>query len=160
MKNEHASNGLAEDLIRSFVQVGCAELHSKTLYEKAVGELENGINVDLDDSESIQKQLEKIEHLRNDINEQAQLRRKLMLYLYDMYGANKDYWCEVKHMGLAMYCVFEAYQASNDDPALLDLAMETNKAFLKALSAFIGVEIVECASCFDDLLSAREKGDN
>lgn len=158
MKNEHATSGLAEDLIRSFVQVGCAEVHSKTLYEKAVGELENGIGIDLNDPDATQKQLEKIERYRNDINDQAQLRRKLMLYLYELYEGDKEAWCLVKHLGIGAYCLFESYQASDDDPELLDLALEANKAFLKALSVFIGVEVVECASCFDDLLKA--KGDN
>ena len=43
MENKHSSDGIAEDMIRSFVQVGCAELHAKTLLEKFSAELENGI---------------------------------------------------------------------------------------------------------------------
>ena len=43
MKNIHSSDGMAEDLIRSFTQIANAELHVKTLLEKRISELENGM---------------------------------------------------------------------------------------------------------------------
>lgn len=150
--NRHSSDGIAEDLIRSIVQMGCAEVHAKTLYEKAVGDLEN--KVDGNDEEAVKKQVELIDRHISEINSYASLRRKLMLYLFNMYHGDKSYWCEIKHLGIAMYTAFEAYQA-NEDPELLDLALEANKAFTKALSAFLGVEITDCAACFADMLKEK-----
>lgn len=157
MENKMSTSGLAEDLIRGIVQTGCAEVHTKTLYEKAVGELENGIGIDLEDGEAVQAQLEKIGNYKDEINSLAQLRRQQMLALYNMFeGANTEGYCNVKHLGIASYVIFEAYEASDDDPELLDLAVETNKAFLRALSRFLGLEIVECAACISDLLRGQE----
>ena len=155
MKNEHSSDAMAEDIIRGIVQTGCAEVHAKTLYEKAVGELENGINVDLEDSDAVQAQLEKIGRLREEIDSLAQVRRQTMLYLYNMYEGDKTYWCQIKHLGIGAYCLFEAYQASDQDQGLLDLAMEANKAFIQAMSAFLGIEITQCAACFGDALKGE-----
>lgn len=157
MKNENSSDGIAEDIIRAIVQTGCAEAHAKTLYEKATAELENGI-IDPDDTESVEAQVEKINDLTDEINELARIRRSAMLSLYEMYKGDKTYWCMIKHLGIASYTLFEAYQASDDDRDLLDLAMEANKAFIRALSHFLGVEITECAACFADMI--RAKGDN
>lgn len=156
MRNENSSDGIAEDLIRSIVQTGCAEAHAKTLYEKATAELENGI-IDPDDTESVTAQVEKINDLTEEINDLARLRRSAMLSLYEMYKGDKTYWCMIKHLGIASYTLFEAYQASDDDRDLLDLAMEANKAFIVALSHFLGVEITSCASCFGDMLRAKER---
>ena len=150
--NSHSSDGIAEDLIRSFVQMGCSEVHAKTLYEKAVGDLEN--KVDGNDDDAVKKQVEKIDRHIKEIGEYASLRRKLMLYLFNMYDGDKSYWCLVKHLGISAYTLFEAYQA-NEDPELLDLAMEANKAFTKALSAFLGTEITDCAACFADMLKEK-----
>lgn len=157
MKNIHASDGLAEDLIRSFVQIGCAEIHAKTLLEKSLGEVEEGI-IDTENEEVLSKHLEKIDRLQDDIDELADIRRKMMLKLFRMYDGDKSYWCQVKHLGIAMMTAFEAYQASDRDEDLFQMALKTNKAFIKALAAFIGVEIVECASCFADLLKGEEHG--
>lgn len=156
MKNEHSSDGIAEDIIRSIVQTGCAEAHAKTLYEKATAELENGI-IDPDDTESVSAQVEKINDLVDEINELARIRRSEMITLYEMYQGDKTYWCMIKHLGIASYTLFEAYQASDDDRDLLDLAMDANKAFVRALSHFLGVEITECAACFADLIKAKER---
>lgn len=148
--NKHSSDGIAEDLIRSFVQMGCSEVHAKTLYEKAVGILNN---MDGDDPK-VKEQVEKIGRHIEEINEYASLRRQLMLYLFEMYDGDKDYWCLVKHLGISAYTLFEAYQA-NEDPVLLDMAMDANRAFTKALSAFLGTEITDCAACFADMLKEK-----
>lgn len=158
-RNEMSSSGIAEDLIRAFVQVGCAESHAKTLLEKATAQLENG----LVESEKIQEQVDHINDLTDEINELAELRRGMMRYLHSMYpDGNKDYWCMIKHLGVGAYTAFEVYQASDDDPDLLNLALEANKRFTKALTHFLGTEISECAACLSDYLSGTndvlEKG--
>lgn len=157
MENKHlnkAADGIAEDLIRSIVQTGCAEVHAKTLYEKTLGELEEGI-VDVDDPEVVGKHVAKLDELTEEINALAELRRKTMVCLYEMYEGDKTYWCQIKHIGIASYTLFEAYQASDDDKELLDLAMSANKAFIRALSHFLGVEITECAACFADMVKSK-----
>lgn len=150
------SDGAAEDMIRSFVQVGCAEVHMKTLLEKYNAELEEGI-IDIYDKEVVDKQLEKIEETTKEVNDLAEVRRGIMLRLFDMYSGDKDYWCVVKHLGIGAYTLFEAYQASDDDSELLNLALEANKRFIKALTHFLGVEVTECAACFADILKARKE---
>lgn len=161
MKNVHSSDGLAEDLIRSFVQMAIAEQHVKTLIEKRVSELENAL-IDIDDLNEIAKNGEELINLKSDLQCYATLRRADMLYLYKIYGekGNKEMWCTVKHLAIAMYTAFEAFQASENDEYLLDLALEKNKSFIRALSQFLGVEITECASCFADILKGGiENGD-
>ena len=156
MENKHSSDGIAEDMIRSFVQIGCAETHAKTLLEKYQAQLENGI-IDVTKPEVIQAQVEKIDDTVQEITSLAQLRRGIMLRLFELFDGDKDYWCEVKHLGIGAYTLFEAYQASDDDPTLLNLANEANKRFIKALTRFLGVPITECASCFSDILKAQKK---
>lgn len=155
MENINSSNGIAEDLIRSFTQVMCMEIHTKTLIEKRISEIENGMVND----EDIPKQLEVIQGLKDDIEEQAEVRRSIMLYLYNLYGqkGNKEYWCMVKHASGAMYTMFEAWQASDRDEELLSMAIQINKMFVKSLTCFLGVEITECSSCFSDILKAGLK---
>lgn len=155
MENKHSSDGLAEDLIRAFVQVGCAENHAKTLLEKANSELEEGI-IDAENSNALADQLEKINRLTDETNRLADLRRKMMLKLKEMYpDGNHSYWCMVKHLGVGAYTAWEVYQASDDDPDFFNLSIEANKAFIRALSCFIGVEVVECAACFSDILKGE-----
>lgn len=151
------SDGAAEDMIRTFVQVGCSEVHLKTIHEKTVAELENA---DPDNEELIQSYLEKISQTTEELNTLAELRRGIMLHLYNMYDGDKDYWCMVKHLGIAAYTMFEAYQASEDDPDLYDLALEANRAFIRAMTHFLGVEITDCAACFADALKAERKTDD
>lgn len=154
MKNENASNGIAEEMIRTFVQLGCCELHVKTTIEKKVSELENGMVPE----DNVQDFMKDIEDLRKDLIEYAQLRRETMLSLYEMYPAgNKEYWCLVKHLGLAMYTAFESWQASDDDENLFYIYQQANKLFVKAMSKFLGVTITECASCFSDILKAESE---
>lgn len=158
MKNIHASDGIAEDLIRSFVQIGAAEMHAKTLLEKRISELENGL-IDTDDETAITEQLVKIDDAKVDLIQFAEMRRADMLYLYQLYGkqGEKEKWCLVKHLAIAMMTAFEVWQASDEDEALLEMALRKNKAFIRALSQFLGTEITECASCFSDILKGEKE---
>lgn len=151
MNNPHA-DGTAEDLIRSFIQIGCAENHAKTILEKTEAELNNGIITDQDE---IQDAVEKFQDTLEEVNSLANLRRRMMLRLFEMYDGDKDYWCMVKHNGIAAYTAFEAYQATDDDPEMLEIALEANRRFINSLSRFIGADIKECASCMSDYLKAK-----
>ena len=161
MKNEHSSDGIAEDLIRSFVQIGSAEMHAKTLWEKRVSELENGL-VDVESDAGLDAQLMRIASAAEEMKELAAMRREDMLYLYKLYGeqGDKEQWCMVKHLGIAMMTAFEAWQASDDDVALSEMALRKNRAFIRVLSQFLGVEVTECASCFADILKGEMNSGN
>lgn len=149
MENPHSSDGIAEDLIRSFVQFGSAEMHLKTLVEKTLAKIENPSP---DDSDDLMEQLVGYE---DQMEEVASLRRKAMLALFELYNGNKDAWCLVKHLGIGAMQIFEAYQASDNDVELFNLWVESNKAFTKALCVFLGVEITDCAACFADMLKEK-----
>ena len=155
MENKHATDGIAEDIIRSFVQIAVLEMHIKTLLEKRISELEHGMI----DEDNIEDQLATIKMLEIEIHELAELRRGDMLYLYEMYGSagDKEQWCSVKHLAIAMMTAFEAWQASDYDSFLLRAALKKNQQFIKSLSAFLGVEITECAACFADILKVDKK---
>lgn len=142
---------MAEDMIRSYIQFGCAEIHAMTLYFKATAELENGL-VDTADNEVLSKQIEKCGMYREDIDTYANLRRGIMRNLFEMFDGDKDLWCQAKHLGIGAMTLFEAYEASDNDPALLQMAYEANKAFTKAMSRFLGIEITDCAACISDAL--------
>lgn len=157
-KNPYSESSQAEDLIRALVQMGCAEVHAMTLYFKATAELDNGL-VDVTNSEVVQKQIERIEMFKEDIQTYADLRRRMTKALFDLFDnkeKDKLLWCQIKHLGLSAYQIMETYEASDDNSELLMLAYETNKAFTKAISRFVGVEVTECASCLGDAL----KGEN
>lgn len=150
--NKMSESGIAEDIIRSYIQFGCAEIHAKSLYEKTIAELNNGL-IDVEDSEAVAKHLERAEMFKDDINNYASLRRDVMRSLLELFpDGDKSMWCQAKHLGIGMMTLFEAYQASNDDVALLHLAYEANEAFTNAMSRFLGVEITSCASCFADAI--------
>lgn len=149
--NKLSEVGYAEDLIRSYVQFGCAEIHAKTLYEKAQAELENGL-VDVENPVTLQSQLDKCEAYRQDIDEYSGLRRSIMRKLFEMFDGDKDMWCQAKHLGIGAMALFEAYQGSDNDPELLNMAYEANKAFVKAMSRFLGAELTDCAACMSDFL--------
>ena len=146
------SDGIAEDLIRAFVQVGCAEIHVKTLVEKYNAKLENGL-VDLETE--LDNQTEKIQDATDELNKLAELRRDMMKKLFDMYDGDIDWHCATKHLGVGAYTLFECYEASDDDPELYTMALEANKRFIHSLSHYLGMEIVECAACFADAISAK-----
>ena len=150
--NLMSESGIAEDIIRSYVQFGCAEVHAKSLYEKTIAELNNGL-IDVEDSEAVQKHLERAEMFKEDINDYANMRRDIMRKLLDLFpNGDKSMWCQAKHLGIGMMTLFEAYQASDDDAELLHLAYQANEAFTKAMSRFLGVEITSCAACFADAI--------
>lgn len=159
MRNDKSSSGIGEDLIRAFVQFGAAEMHLKTLYEKTLAEIENGV-VDTEDAEAVRSHLEKLDGYRQDIIDTAQLRRQTMFMLSDMYPeGDKDAWCLVKHLGIGAMTAFEAWQASEDNPMLMSLAIDANKAFVKAVTRFIGTEISDCAACLSDYLKGGGETD-
>lgn len=155
-KNINSETGQAEDLIRSYVQFGCAEIHAKGLYEKATAELDNGL-VDVSDPEVLEAQLAKVNGYREDINAYADLRRSIMRKLQSMFpDGDRNMWCQAKHLGIGVMTLFEAYEASDDDAELLSMAYEANRAFVKAMTRFLGVEISDCAACFADSLKGVE----
>ena len=152
--NKNSEVGSAEDLLRAIVQMGAAEIHAMGLYYKTTAEMENGL-VDVDDPEVLQKQIEKSNMYLEDIETYATLRRQMTTALQNMVGteeADKDMWCMVKHLGLSMMQCFEAYENSDNNLELLNLAYEANKAFTKAVTRFLGIEITSCSSCLSDSL--------
>ncbi len=154
MVNRSSEVGAGEDLLRAIVQMGAAEIHAMGLYYKTTAEMENGL-VNVDDPEVLQKQIEKAEQYQTDIETYATLRRQMTTALMDMVGtddANKDLWCMVKHLGLSMMQCFEAYENSDNNLTLLNLAYEANKAFTLAVTRFLGIEITSCSSCLSDAL--------
>lgn len=155
-KNLMSESGIAEDMIRSYIQFGCAEIHAKTLYEKTIAELNNGL-VDVEDAEVVQKHLDKAQMFREDINDYAELRRGIMRKLLEMFpNGDKSMWCQAKHLGIGMMTLFESYQASDDDAELLNMAYKANEAFTKVMSRFLGVEITSCIACLSDMLRGDE----
>lgn len=153
MENKYSTSGIGEDIIRSFTQVASAELHTKTLLEKRVSEVENSMVKD----EDIPKQLEKIESLKEEVQEYADIRRTQMIYLYKLFGEKGDIeqWCLVKHLSMAMYTSFEAWQASDNDSELLSIALDINKKFIETCTKFLGTEITSCAACFADIMKGE-----
>lgn len=147
------SDGAAEDLIRAFVQIGCAEGHTKTLLEKFNAELSNGI-IDPMEEDVVKAQIYKINDTTEELDMLAELRRGIMRHLMDTYGADKDYWCMVKHIGVGAYNLFEAYQATGD-ATLLNLSLEANARFVKSITRFLGTEISDCAACLADAIKAK-----
>lgn len=157
MKNKDSETGMAEDMLRSIVQLGATEIHYQTLYNKAVAELENGI-IKVEDDDARLSQLDKIARYREEISSVADLRRRMMRKLFSMFDGNKDAWCLIKHLAIAMMTAFEAYQASDDDSELLDIYYDINKEFNKAITDFLGMEITDCSACVSDFLKGENNG--
>lgn len=153
------SDGAAEDIIRSFTQLVCTEEHYKTVIEKHNSELNNGI-VDADDSDAVSRHIELLTDAVDELGQVAEIRRALMLRLQSEYGADPHYWCIVKHLSAAAYNAFEAYQASDNDAALMTAWLDINARFIKALTRWLGVEITECASCFSDIIKGKGVSEN
>lgn len=154
--NSFSSSGIGEDLIRAIQQMCCSELHLITLYQKTIAELENGL-VDLDNEDVRTAHFEKAEQYREDLVNVTQIRRQMMVKLFEMFDGDKDVWCMVKHLGSASYVAWECYLASDDNPDLLSIALESNKLFTKYLTQFLGMEITSCSSCLSDLLRGKEQ---
>lgn len=158
-RNLSSEVGAGEDLLRAIVQMGAAEIHAMGLYFKTQAEMENGL-INVEDNEVLQKQIEKAEMYREDIETFADLRRQMMSALMEMVGtddANKDLWCMVKHLGLSAMQTFEAYENSDNNLALLNIAYDANKAFTRAVTRFLGVEITDCAACFAESMRGVER---
>ena len=151
MVNEFSEVGFAEDLIRSYVQFGCAEIHAMNLYYKSVAEMENGL-IEVEDSDVLNAHIEKTDGYHEDIETYANMRRGVMRKLMSLFDGNKDMWCQAKHLGIGAMTLFEAYEGSDNDPELLSMAYEANKAFVRAVSRFLGVELTDCAACLSDSL--------
>lgn len=156
-KNEFSTSGLAEDFTRAMIQMACAETHLKTLYEKTIAEMENGM-IDVENAEIRNAQIQKANDYREDLIETAQLRRRMMKKLFDLYGdGDKDAWCMVKHLAISNMCAWETWQASDDDPELLEIAYDSNRMLVKYLTRFLGMEITDCAACLSDMLKAEKE---
>lgn len=156
MRNKDSETGMAEDMLRSIVQLGATEMHYQTLYNKARAELENGL-IEVENDDIRLAQLDKIERYRSEINDIASVRRRMMKHLFNMFDGNKDAWCLIKHLGIASMTAFEAYQASDDDLDLLDIYYDINREFNKAVADFLGIEITDCAACLSDFLKGDDK---
>lgn len=155
MKNKDSETGKAEDMLRCIAQLGTTEVHYQTLYFKARAEMENGL-IDVADTEVLNEQMKKIERYQDETQSIAEIRRKCMKKLFDMFdGGNKDEWCVIKHLSIAEETAFEVWQASDNDLSLLDIAYEINEELSKAVTAFLGMEITSCAACASDALKAE-----
>ena len=150
------SDGMAEDILRSITQLICAEGHYKTLIEKYDSELNNGLIGEEDATDYVERINEAVDELQS-VSEE---RRALMLSLQDQYGGDTHYWCLVKHLAAASYNAFEAYQASDNDAAMLTRYLKIHKRFIKAAAAWLGFEPMECAACFSDALKGNEGTDD
>lgn len=148
------SDGAAEDIIRSFTQLICTEGHYKTLIEKYNSELNNGLTDDP------QGTIERMNDAMDELTLISELRRSLMLRLQEDYGGDTHYWCVVKHLSAAAYNAFEAYQASDNDGALMTVWLDINARFIKALSRWLGFEPMECSACFADAIKGKGVKDN
>lgn len=156
MRNADSETGMAEDMLRSIVQLGSAEIHYQTLYNKYRAELENGI-IDVTDDDIRISHIDKMEYYRDEINDIAELRRRMMRKLFSLFSSgNKDAWCLIKHLGIASMTAFESYQASEDDAELLDIYYDINREFNKAVTNFLGAEITDCAACVSDFLKGEK----
>lgn len=150
------ADGRAEDLIRSIQQLVCSEGHYKTLIEKYHSEMENGI-IDVENDEERLAHIEKLNGAIEEMNLIAETRRSLMLHLMEMYPkANRDQWCNFKHLAAADYTAFEAYQASDNDALALNLWLSIHARFVNVTTRFLGTEITSCSSCLTDILRGGE----
>lgn len=149
--NKYSEVGQAEELIRAFVQFGCAEIHAMGLYYKTLASMENGM-VEVSDGNILEAYLAKCDMYREDIENCANMRREIMRKLFEMFEGDKDLWCMVKHLGIGAMQMFEAYEASENDEELMQMAYEANKSFVWAITRFLGVEIGDCAACLSDAL--------
>ena len=154
------SDGLAEDTIRTFQQLACTEGHYKTLIEKYSSELNNGL-IDVADEAVLSAHLDKLNGVIDELGAVAGLRRDVMLNLMNAYeGHDPSMWCAVKHLSVAAYCAFEAYQASDNDGDLLNQWLNINARFVNAVTRWLGTEITDCQACLSDILRAEKKGED
>lgn len=150
--NKDSTSGMLEDLLRSTQQLAAMELHAKTALEKADHELSVVEDV------MLQERLIKVQKAENYLEKVTDLRRKGMKLL-SSYATTLDEtkWCEVKHVMMASYSAFEAYQAEPKSLPLETFYLETNKLMIQVVSDFLGLDIPPCASCFSDALKAKSE---
>lgn len=153
-ENKYSTEGMLEDLIRAMVQLCATELHEKTNLERLNADLELG-RIQLTDFTV--KEMELMESL-DMITEARRNHQKLIYTLAGEKGDMKE-WCKVKHMAMAMYTTFEAYQASENDQALYSAYLQVNKLFIATMTKFLGFPVTDCASCFTDFLKGGGEED-
>lgn len=148
-ENKLSSEGLLEDLMRTMVQLTCAELHEKTNIERLNADLELG-EINLQEFDELEP-----DYIAN-LEQVTALRRTTTKLIFDIAGGkgNEKKWCLTKHVGAAMYTAFEAWQASDNDMALYDLYLNINQYFIKVMTEFMGLPVISCASCLTDILKA------
>lgn len=146
-ENKYSTEGMLEDLIRAMVQLACTELHEKTNLERLNADLE------LDKIEFGKFDAQEVELIAS-LDKITELRRVHQQLIYELAGGVGDMkqWCKVKHMAMAMYTTFEAYQASDNDQRLYTAYLNVNKLFIETMTKFLGMQITDCASCFTDIL--------
>lgn len=154
MSNDKSTSGMLEDLLRSTQQLAAIELHAKTALEKADHEMS------IAETKDLQQALEKVEKAEKYLKHVTELRRKGMSIMADFAKKlDPNKWCEVKHVMMASYCAFEAYQAEPTSIPLEAFYLDTNKLMIEVVSDFLGLDIPPCAACFSDALKAKKEGD-
>lgn len=153
-ENKYSTEGMLEDLIRAMVQLCATELHEKTNLERLNADLELG-RIEFADF-NIQE-IELIESLSM-ITEARRNHQKLVYTLAGGKGDMKQ-WCKVKHMAMAMYTTFEAYQATDNDQDLYSAYLNTNRLFIATMTKFLGFPVTDCASCFTDFIKGGGEED-
>lgn len=156
-QNKYSTEGMLEDMIRSYVQMCATELHEKTNLER--------INAELEREGITYAEFEKQEKLvLENLESYTQIRRATQKSIFDLAGGKGDIheWCKVKHLAMSMYTMFETYQASDSNMAVYDLYLAINKEFIKTMTKFLGLPITDCSACFTDFLkgSLESEDDN
>lgn len=158
MRNDLSSSGIGEDLIRAFTQMIAGEMHLKTLYEKTIAEMENGI-ADMSDEKVRTEYIKKTNDYLEDIEHLSDIRRRTMLKTFELFdGGDRDVWCMVKHLAVANMQVWEAYCGSDKDVELLELALQSNEMLVSYITRFLGAEVTSCAACLSDFLKGGNDG--
>lgn len=152
MSNPKSTSGMLEDLLRSTQQLSAMELHAKTAIEKADHELQTV------EPQELQNALVKLKKAETYLEHVTDLRRKGMNLLSEFAETlDETKWCEVKHVLMASYSAFEAYQAEPRNTKLFQFYLQTNNLMIEVVSDFLGFDIPPCASCFSDALKGKKE---
>lgn len=154
-ENINSSEGALEDLLRTFVHLACTEEHLKANLTKNTADMELG-KVEIDEFNEIE------EDILSDLFAVTELRRNVELRLYSGAGGDPENpeprlikkWCMLKHLAIATFTAFEYFQSTQDINDY-DTYFKINKLFTKSVSAFLGITVTSCASCFSDFLKAK-----
>ncbi|MFV0409636.1 MAG: hypothetical protein ACK5LJ_08065 [Paracoccus sp. (in: a-proteobacteria)] len=149
-ENQNSTSGMLEDLIRGMIQLTAMEVHAKTALEKTAHEL--SICEDSELEQVVEKEMVAEGHLHHVTELRRQAMRLIASYAPNL---NPEKWCEVKHAAMAMYTIFEAYQADGKNQGLYGLYLDTNKLFISVVSDWLGLDIPPCAACFSDALKGE-----